>query len=127
MRAWLLLILASSSPVLAADQPQPDAPEKAPSAASPGPECKLSPKKMANPDAYRPSAESHSGRVVVEFTIPQSGAKPVDLVVAESSSYPALDAAALRVIEDSRFKTTCPDMRTKVAVKFNPPHQASAR
>jgi outer membrane biosynthesis protein TonB len=48
----------------------------------------------------------------------QAGAKPVDLVVAESSSYPALDAAALRVIEDSRFKTTCPGTRTKVAVKF---------
>ena len=117
----LLFLLAAGSQVLAADPPQPDSPANTPASQSPASACTLSPVRLADPNAFYPASErsaGHKGRVIVEFTIPQSGAKPVDLRVAESSSYPALDAAALVVVEKSRFKTTCPGTSTKLAVKF---------
>ena len=120
-RYSLLLLLAAGSQVLAADPPQTDPPAHAPASPAPASACDLRPVRLANPDDFYPAAEraaGHKGRVIVEFTIPESGAKPVDLRVAESSSYPELDAAALRVIEKSRFKTTCPGTSTKLAVKF---------
>ena len=116
-----LLLLAAGSQVIAADPP---------ASPKPGEACRVSPVSLRNPDDYYPAGErsaGHAGRVVVEFAVPSSRGKPVDLRVAESSSYPALDAAGLRVMADSSFKTNCPGERFKIAVKFGSPRQVSAR
>jgi TonB family protein len=120
LRRALLSLLAVGSQVLAAEP----APETAPAVQpppKPASECKLQPVKILNPDRYYPGAErtaGHAGVIVVEFTVMTSPGKPVDLRVDTSSGFPGLDAAALRVIGDSSFKTLCPGERAKVAVRF---------
>jgi TonB family protein len=123
-RGALLWLLAAGSQILAAEP----APETAPTSQpppKPASECKLRPVKILNPDHYYPSAErtaGHAGVIVVEFTVMTSPGKPVDLRVDTSSGFPGLDAAALRVIGDSSFKTLCPGERAKVAVRFGTTH-----
>jgi TonB family protein len=122
-RCALLLFLAAGPGVLAAEETR----DPPPSSAS---QCRVNPVKLRSPDDYYPAAErsaGHSGRVVVEFAILKSPGKPVDLRVAESSSYPQLDAAGVRVMAASSFKTNCPGERFKIAVKFGQPRQVSAR
>jgi len=112
----LLLLLFAASPVLAADQPQPDAPAKAALPPADGPACKITVVKFADPANYY--AGNYSARVVVEFTILESGAKLADFAVIQSSPFPDMDTAALHVIEHSRFKITCPAARARMAVQF---------
>lgn len=108
------ILLLAASHLLAADQPKPDAA---------GPGCNLNPLHMASPDDYYPAKErraGHAGRVVVQYSIDESTGKLVDIVVTEPSPYPALDAAAVRVMEHTRFKTNCPGKRWTIAVQFGP-------
>jgi TonB family protein len=120
-RCSLLLLLAAGSQVLAADETKNLPPRDQPAPPQSGPACRVSPVNLKSPNDYYPATErgaGHAGRVIVEFAVMKSRGKPVDLRVAESSSYPELDAAALRVIAASSFKTTCPGERFKIAVKF---------
>jgi TonB family protein len=124
LRCALLLLLAASSQVFAAEPVQDAAPASQPPP-KPASECKLRPVKILNPDHYYPGAErsaGHVGVIVVDFKVETSPGKPMDLRVDTSSGYPGLDAAALRVIADSTFKTLCPGERAKVAVRFGSTH-----
>jgi len=89
-----------------------------------GPACKLTILQLANPADYY--AGDYSARVVVEFTILESGAKLADPAVVQSSPFPDMDIAALRVISHSRFKIACPAARARIAVQFTR-HLASDR
>lgn len=124
LRGALLLLLVAGSQVFAVEPAQETAPASQPPP-KPASECKVRPVKLINPDNYYPSAErsaGHAGVIVVEFKLETSPGKPMDLRVDTSSGFPGLDAAALRVIADSTFKTLCPGERAKVAVRFGTTH-----
>ena len=121
----LLLLFAAQTP--AADPAHPDTPADASSAPSPAPKCQFIPLKLANPADYYPDKErkaGHAARVLVEF-LPTDSGKLVDVVVVGPSPYPALNDAALRVMENTRLKPTCPGKRVTWAIQFGPAPAAS--
>ena len=78
---------------------------------------------------YPPSAvrQSLEGPVVVAFTLPKDSGKAAEVIVAESSLVPELDAAALEFLADQRFTTRCPGTRFDMRIRFQLRTQVSQR
>ena len=67
------------------------------------------------PEARRGALQ---GPVIVAFLLDRREGVARDIVVAESSLVPSLDAAARQFIRDQTFLTNCPDTRFDVLMRF---------
>jgi TonB family protein len=69
---------------------------------------------------YPPEARAaaQQGPVIVAFLLDRREGEAKEIVVAESSLVPALDAAARQFIRDQTFLTNCPDTRFDVLMRF---------
>lgn len=89
--------------------------------APPPPACDTKFLRAPDPDAYYPpdsKAREEQGDVTLDFRIDPAAKKLRDIRVAQSSQYPALDLAALKVGKGMVATTNCPDVRRQVKVKF---------
>jgi len=69
---------------------------------------------------YPPEARAaaQQGPVIVSFLLDRREGAAKEIVVAESSLVPALDAAARQFIRDQTFLTNCPDTQFDVLMRF---------
>lgn len=87
----------------------------------PPPSCDAKFLRFPNPDLYYTpdsQAREEQGDVVLDFRIDPVAQKLRDIRIAQSSQYPALDLAALKVGKEVLATTKCPDVRRQAKVKF---------
>lgn len=85
------------------------------------PECKLKITRPVDPDAYFPKESQdalHEGPVFVEFTLASESATPSGIKVIQTSTYPELDSAAVRMFADVPMTTNCAGKRFRTMVSF---------
>lgn len=75
---------------------------------------------IAIADYYPPASRQagEEGPVTVEFTLRGKAANPTNVKVAESSLFPALDAAAVKAVSDMVMSTSCARTSYRLRVSF---------
>ena len=84
-------------------------------------ECKSKVIRPADPAAYYTQDAQdalHEGPVFLEFTLAASPGTPSDIEVIQTSAYPDLDAAAVRMFGEIRMTTNCPGKRFRTVTSF---------
>lgn len=85
------------------------------------PECRSKVIQAPDPNTFYPEASRTSlqeGPVIVEFTLSASPSSPTDIEVVQSSSYPDLDAAAIRMFGEVQMTTSCVGKRYRTMTSF---------
>ena len=85
------------------------------------PECKLKITRPVDINDYFPKESQdamHEGPVFVEFTLALESGVPTDITMIQTSTYPELDAAALRMFGQVEMSTNCPGKRYRTMALF---------
>lgn len=102
--------------------PPPPPPRVAgPPTSATGEPCKVQVLRFVDPDDYYPRASlknEEQGDVIVRVFAAGTAGAPLDAQIDTGSGFPALDAAGLLAIGDSRFSTNCAGYSQRFKVKF---------